>query len=186
MELKDSKTWQNLMTAFAGESQAYTKYQWYAKQAKEEGYSYIANIFSETAQNENAHAKLWFKKLHDGGVPDTKANLQDAWNGEDFEWTDMYAGFTKTAEEEGFKDLARLFTLVGEVEHHHRDRYQAMMNLLNDGTIFAQEEPVTWICLNCGFTCTTKVAPKVCPICMHPQGWFEKVTDYNQQIGPVL
>lgn len=186
MELKDSKTWQNLMTAFAGESQAYTKYNWYANQAKKEGYCYIANVFNETSNNEKAHAKLWFKHLHDGGVPDTLTNLKDAWNGEDFEWHDMYADFAKVAKEEGFDELAALFARVGEVELHHRNRYQDLINLMENGSMFEKEEPVTWICLNCGYTCTSKVAPKKCPICDHPQAWFEVVTDYNQQIGPVI
>lgn len=185
MELKDSKTWQNLMTAFAGESQAYTKYQWYANQAKKEGYVYIANIFNETAFNERAHAKVWFKKLHDDGVPDTLACLKDAWNGEDFEYTDMYADFEKVAKEEGFDDLAVLFNKIGEVEHHHRDRYQDMINLMESGAMFEKPEPVRWICLNCGYTTVSTTAPKVCPICKHPQAWFEPVVDYNQQIGPV-
>jgi rubrerythrin len=186
MELKDSKTWQNLMTAFAGEAQAYTKYQWYAKQAQKDGYCYLANIFTETAMNEKAHAKLWFKKLHGDGVPDTLTNLKDAWNGEDFEWSDMYQNFEKVAKEEGFDDLARLFNLVGNVELHHRDRYQEMINLMESGVMFEKPEPVTWICLNCGYTCQSKTAPKKCPICGHPQSWFEVVTDYTQEIGPVL
>lgn len=182
MELKESKTWENLMTSFAGEAQAYTKYQWYAAQAKKDGYNHIANIFTETAGNENAHAKVWFKYLHDNGVPGTLANLQDAWNGEEFEYSTMYKDFADVAEEEGFKEIAARMRLIGEIESHHRDRYQDMMNLLNDNLLFEQPEEVTWICLNCGYTTKSKTAPKICPVCKHPQSWFEHCVDYNQNL----
>lgn len=185
MELEKSKTWENLQTAFAGEAQAYTKYQWFAAQAKKEGYSYLSNIFSETAHNENVHAKVWFKKLNNGAVPDTLTCLKAARAGENFEYEEMYNDFEKVAKEEGFNDIARLFNQIGNIEHHHRDRYQDMINLMESGVMFKKPEPVTWICLNCGYLVTAAEPPKKCPVCQHPQGWFEVVTDYNQNIGVV-
>lgn len=182
MELKDSKTWENLMTAFAGESQAYTKYQWFAAQAKKDGYCQIANIFNETAGNENVHAKVWFKYLNGGSVPGTMDCLQAAWDGENFEYTDMYANFSKVAAEEGFTEIANRMKLIGDIEMHHRDRFQDMMNLLKDNLMFEKPEEITWICLNCGYTVKSKVAPKICPVCKHPQGWFEELVDYNQNL----
>ncbi|UNT95249.1 rubrerythrin [Allobaculum mucilyticum] len=183
MELKDSQTWKNLETALAGESQAYTKYQWFAAQAKKDGYNYISNIFTETAGNEKAHAKLWFKYLNDGGVPDTMKCLQMAWDGEDYETTTMYADFAKVAREEGFTEIAKKMELVGEIESHHRDRYADMMNLVSNNLMFEKPEEVTWICLNCGYMTKAKAAPKICPVCKHPQAWFETVVDYNQNLA---
>lgn len=183
MELKDSKTYQNLMAAFAGEAQAYTKYQWFANQAKKEGYCAVANIFNETAGNERAHAKQWFKYLNDGGVPDTLTCLQLAWDGEDYEYTDMYKNFAATAREEGFTEIAKKMELIGEIESHHRDRYADQMNLIRNNLMFEKPEEVKWICLNCGYVTTAKTAPKICPVCKHPQAWFEVLVDYNQNLG---
>lgn len=179
MELKGSKTEQNLMTAFAGECQAFTKYQWYAKQAQKDGYIVIRNIFNQTSGNEEAHAKLWFKYLHDGGVPATEQNLKDAWEGENFEWADMYADFAKVAEEEGFKEIAAKMRMVGNIELHHRNRYQAMLDELENKTLFSKPEKVKWICLNCGYIAESETAPVKCPVCAHPQAWFQELIDYN-------
>lgn len=183
MELKDSKTWANLQAALAGESQAYTKYQWFAAQAKKEGYCHISNIFTETAGNERAHAKLWFKYLNNGEVPSTMQCLQMAWDGEDYETTEMYKDFAATAREEGFTEIAKKMELVGEIESHHRDRYADMMNLIQDNLMFEKPEEVNWICLNCGYVAKAKTAPKICPVCKHPQAWFECLVDYNQNVA---
>lgn len=183
MELKDSKTWQNLMTAFAGEAQAYTKYGWFASQAKKEGYCAVANIFNETAGNERAHAKIWFKYLMGGEVPSTLECLQLAWDGEEYEYTDMYKEFAETAEAEGFKEIAAKMKMVGEIESHHRDRYADQMNLIKNNLMFEKPEEVNWICLNCGYITKAKTAPKICPVCKHPQAWFEVLVDYNQNLG---
>ena len=173
MELKGSKTEQNLMTAFAGESQARNKYTYYASKAKKEGYEQIAAIFEETASNEKEHAKIWFKLLHDGNVPDTKTNLIDAANGENYEWTDMYAEFAKTAKEEGFDHIAFLFEEVGKIEKEHEERYRKLLANLEGETLFIKDEPVMWICRNCGHIHFGTNAPKVCPVCNHPQSYFE-------------
>lgn len=183
MELKDSKTWENLMTAFAGEAQAYTKYQWFANQAKKEGNVYLTNIFNETAANERSHAKIWFKYLNGGEVPDIKGCLKAAWEGENFEYTEMYKDFAEVAKEEGFTEIAKKMELIGQIESHHRDRYQDMMNLIDDNLMFEKPEEVTWICLNCGYMTKAKSAPKICPVCKHPQAWFEVVVDYNQNLA---
>ena len=179
MELKGSKTEQNLMTAFAGECQAHTKYAWYAKQAQKDGSIVLRDIFNETSQNEDAHAKVWFKYLHDGGVPDTKANLKDAWEGENFEYTEMYADFAKVAEEEGFKEIAAKMRMIGNIEMHHRDRYQKMLEELENGGLFKQPNKVKWICLNCGYIAESTTAPVKCPVCGHPQAWFQQLIDYD-------
>ncbi|MBO5914078.1 MAG: rubrerythrin family protein, partial [Clostridia bacterium] len=150
MELKGSKTEQNLMTAFAGESQARNKYTYYASEARKAGYTVIADIFEETAGNEKEHAKLWFKILHGDKIPDTATNLLDAAEGENYEWTDMYAGFAKTAKEEGFDRIAYLFEAVGKIEKEHEERYRAILEKLNTETIFVSEEVQVWICTNCG------------------------------------
>ena len=173
MELRGSKTEQNLMTAFAGESQARNKYTYYASKAKKEGYEQIAAIFEETASNEKEHAKIWFKLLHDGNVPDTKTNLIDAANGENYEWTDMYAEFAKTAKEEGFDHIAFLFEEVGKIEKEHEERYRKLLANLEGETLFIKDEPVMWICRNCGHIHFGTNAPKVCPVCNHPQSYFE-------------
>lgn len=173
MELKGSKTEANLMAAFAGESQARNKYTYYASKAKKEGYKVVADIFAETAGNEQEHAKIWFKLLHDGAVPDTMTNLLDAATGEHYEWTDMYAGFAATAKEEGFEHIAFLFNQVGAIEKEHEERYKALAELVKNQQVFAREEEQVWICTNCGFIYVGKHAPKECPVCAHPESYFE-------------
>ena len=173
MDLKGSKTEQNLMTAFAGESQAHTKYQYYASQAKKDGYVQIQNIFEETARNEKEHAKLWFKALHGGAVPSTLENLEDAANGENYEWTDMYAEFAATAREEGFDDLAALFDGVGAVEKEHEARYRTLIERINAGEVFQRDGIFAWKCNNCGHIHIGTEPPEVCPVCAHPQAFFE-------------
>jgi len=173
MELKGTKTEQNLMTAFAGESQARNKYTYYASKAKKDGYEQIAAIFEETAGNEKEHAKIWFKLLHDG-MPDTKTNLLDAANGENYEWTDMYAEFAKTAKEEGFDHIAYLFEEVGKIEKEHEERFRKLLNNIEAGKVFVDEQPKMWICRNCGHIHFGEKAPDVCPVCEHPQSYFEE------------
>ena len=173
MELRGSKTEQNLMTAFAGESQARNKYSYYASKAKKDGYEQIAAIFEETAGNEKEHAKMWFKLLHDGGIPDTMTNLKDAANGENYEWTDMYAEFAKVAKEEGFTDIARKFDLVAAVEKNHEERYLKLLKNIENEEVFKREESTVWVCRNCGHVHVGKFAPKACPTCDHPQAYFE-------------
>ena len=177
MELKGSRTEQNLMTAFAGESQARNKYTYYASEAKKAGYTLIADIFEETAGNEKEHAKLWFKLLHDGKVPDTATNLLDAAAGENYEWTEMYAEFAKVAKEEGFDRIAYLFEAVGKIEKEHEERYRALLDKLNTETIFVSEEVQVWICTNCGHVHVGKKAPEMCPVCQHPKSYFQKKVD---------
>ncbi len=172
-KLKGSKTEANLMTAFAGESQARNKYTYYASKAKKEGYEQVAAIFEETAGNEKEHAKMWFKLLVGGEVPDTITNLEDAINGENHEWTEMYDEFAKVAKEEGFDDIARLFKGVGEIEKEHEERYRKLLDNIKRETVFKKEESVVWVCRNCGHVHVGKVAPKVCPVCNHPQSYFE-------------
>ena len=173
MELQGSKTEANLMAAFAGESQARNKYTDYASKAKKEGYEQIAAIFEETANNEKEHAKMWFKQLHGGSVPSTIDNLKDAANGENYEWTEMYEEFAKTAEEEGFDEIARLFRGVGEIEKHHEERYLKLIDNIDNNLVFKKDEEVVWICRNCGHVYYGKEAPEVCPICNHPQSYME-------------
>ena len=177
MELKGSKTEQNLMTAFAGESQARNKYSYYASKAKKDGYEQLAAIFEETANNEKEHAKLWFKWLHDGAVPDTKTNLQDAANGENYEWTEMYKEFAETAKEEGFDELARLFEMVAEIEKHHEERYLKLLQNIEDDRVFKKDGDKIWVCRNCGYVYTGKEALEVCPVCAHPQSFMEVKAD---------
>ena len=178
MELKGSKTEQNLLIAFAGESQARNKYTYYASKAKKEGFEQIAAIFLETAENEKEHAKLWFKYLHDG-VPRTIENLKDAASGENYEWTEMYKEMAKVAEEEGFKEIAAKFRLVAEIEKHHEERYRKLLQNIKDNEVFARTEVVVWKCRNCGHIHVGKEAPKVCPACGHPQSYFElRVENY--------
>ena len=172
MELKGSKTEQNLLTAFAGESQARNKYTYYASKAKKEGYNQIAALFEETANNEKEHAKIWFKLLHDGQIADTLTNLADAAAGENYEWTDMYAGFAKTAEEEGFTKIAALFKMVGDIEREHEARYRALSDSIKNGTVFARETEQVWVSSNCGHIHIGTHAPEKCPVCDHPQGYF--------------
>ena len=171
MELKGSKTEQNLMTAFAGESQARNKYTFYASKAKKDGYEQIASIFEETAQNEKEHAKMWFKELN--GIGNTAENLAAAAEGENYEWTDMYEGFAKTAEEEGFPELAAKFRKVGEIEKHHEERYRALLHNVEMQEVFAKSEVKVWECRNCGHIVVGEKAPDVCPACNHPQAYFE-------------
>ena len=170
-ELKGSKTEQNLWIAFAGESQARNKYTYFASKAKSDGYVQIANLFEETAANEKEHAKIWFKLLHDG-MPDTLTNLADAAAGENYEWTDMYAGFAATAEEEGFERIAQLFRMVGAIEKEHEQRYREVKKLLEEGRLFARETEQVWICTNCGHIHIGTHAPEKCPVCDHPQAYF--------------
>lgn len=172
MELKGSKTEQNLLTAFAGESQARNKYTYYASKAKKEGYNQIAAIFEETANNEKEHAKIWFKQLHNGEIPDTMTNLDDAAAGENYEWTDMYAGFAATAKEEGFTQLAYLFEAVGKIEKEHEERYRALKANIEQSKVFARETEQVWVCSNCGHVHIGTHAPEKCPVCDHPQGYF--------------
>lgn len=174
MELKGSKTEKNLMEAFAGESQARNKYTYFASKAKKEGYEQIAAIFEETANNEKEHAKMWFKLLNGGEIKSTKENLKAAAEGENFEWTDMYKEFAKTAKEEGFDDIAFLFEEVAKIEKHHEERYLKLLGNINDNLVFSKNEEVVWICRNCGHVYVGKDAPKVCPVCNHPQSYFEQ------------
>ncbi len=174
MELKGSKTEANLMTAFAGESQATNKYTYYASQAKKDGYVQISKIFEETAGNEREHAKLWFKLLHEGNkVPDTLTNLADAAAGENYEWTDMYDGFAKVAREEGFDHIAFLFEEVGKIEKEHEARYRKLIANIEGGLVFSREGDAIWQCANCGHIVIGKKAPEVCPVCAHPQAYFQ-------------
>jgi rubrerythrin len=170
--LKGSKTEQNLLTAFAGESMARNKYSYYASKAKKEGFVQIANIFEETAANEKEHAKMWFKLLHDG-VPSTAENLLDAANGENYEWTDMYATFAKEAREEGFEEIANKFELVAAVEREHEERYRKLLANVEGKLVFSREGDAIWQCLNCGHIVVGKDAPVICPVCDHPQSYFQ-------------
>ncbi len=172
-ELKGSKTESNLWAAFAGESQARNKYTYYAAKAKKEGYVQIASLFEETANNEKEHAKIWFKLLHDGEVPDTVTNLEDAAAGENYEWTDMYENFAKTAKEEGFEKIAYLFEMVGKIEKEHEERYRKLLKNIKDGLVFSREGDTIWQCANCGHIVIGKKAPEVCPVCSHPKSYFQ-------------
>lgn len=173
MEQKDSRTEANLMAAFAGESQAAVKYEFYAAQARRDGYEQIARIFSETAANERAHAKLWFQAIHSGSVGPTLGNLEDAAGGEHFEWSDMYAQFAREAQAEGFEQLAARFRAVAAVEKSHEERYRKLISNLQTGAVFSRPQDQQWICLNCGHIHTGKTAPQVCPVCGHRQAYFE-------------
>ena len=172
MELKGSRTEANLMTAFAGESQARNKYTYYASKAKKDGYVQIAQIFEETANNEKEHAKIWFKLLHDGGVPTTVENLKDAAAGENYEWTEMYAEFAKVAKEEGFDHIAALFEMVAKIEKDHEERYKKLLANIEGGLVFSRDGDMMWICSNCGHVHIGKEAPEVCPVCAHPKAYF--------------
>ena len=173
MELKGSKTEQNLMTAFAGESQARNKYTFFARQAKKDGYEQIAAIFQETADNEKEHAKLWFKLLNGGAIGSTEENLKAAAAGENYEWTDMYAEFAKTAKEEGFARIAYLFEEVGKIEKEHEERYLKLLENVKEGKVFEAGEVKIWKCRNCGHIVVGTSAPEVCPVCNHPKAFFE-------------
>jgi rubrerythrin len=173
VDLKGSKTEDNLKAAFAGESQAHTKYLYYASKAEKEGYQQIGALFRETAGNEKEHAKIWFKLLHNDNVPETTVNLKDAADGENFEWTDMYAGFAKTAREEGFNHIAVLFEAVGKIEKEHEERYRKLLANIEGGLVFSRAEDATWQCANCGHNAAGKKAPELCPVCKHPHGYFQ-------------
>ncbi len=173
MELKGSKTESNLMAAFAGESQARNKYTYYASKARKDGYEQIAAIFEETANNEKEHAKLWFKELHGGDIPDTHTNLEDAADGENYEWTDMYAEFAKVAKEEGFTRIATLFEMVGKIEKEHEERYRKLISNIDEGLVFSKDGDTIWICRNCGHIVIGNKAPEICPVCKHPKSFFE-------------
>jgi rubrerythrin len=170
--LKGSKTEANLLIAFAGESQARNKYTYYASKARKDGYEQIAEFFEETANNEKEHAKIWFKLLHNETVPDTTTNLVDSAEGENYEWTNMYANFAKEAHTEGFGDIAKLFEMVGEIEKHHEKRYLKLLSNIKEGTIFLHENDVIWQCGNCGHVAIGKTAPETCLVCNHPKAYF--------------
>ena len=171
--LKGTKTEANLQAAFAGESQARNKYTYYASKARKEGYNQIAAIFEETAGNEKEHAKIWFKLLHEGDIPETAANLKDAADGENYEWTDMYATFAKDAKEEGFDRIAYLFEMVGKIEKEHEERYRRLLENVENGLVFSRDGDMIWQCANCGHIVIGPKAPQVCPVCAHPQAYFQ-------------
>ena len=172
--LKGTKTEKNLMEAFAGESQARNKYNYFASKAKKEGYEQIAAIFEETAGNEKEHAKIWFKLLCGGEIPSTAENLKAAAAGENSEWTEMYKRMAKEAKEEGFTDIAALFEVVGKIEKEHEERYLKLLKNIEDGVVFSKKEKIVWTCRNCGFTENSEKAPQKCPVCVHPQAYFEQ------------
>ncbi len=174
-ELKGSKTEQNLQAAFAGESMARNKYTYYASKAKKEGYEQIAALFTETANNEKEHAKLWFKLLEGGDIESTDKNLKAAAAGENYEWTEMYKTFATEAKAEGFDKIAALFSMVGDIEKHHEARYQALLDSLQASKVFVKDGEICWVCRNCGHVHTAKQAPAVCPVCAHPQAYFEQL-----------
>ncbi|MCL2084782.1 MAG: rubrerythrin family protein [Oscillospiraceae bacterium] len=175
-ELKGTKTEANLMAAFAGESQARNKYTYYASKAKKDGYEQIAALFTETAENEKEHAKLWFKLLH-GGVPDTIANLKDAASGEHYEWTDMYVKFADEAKAEGFDHIEALFRKVADIEKAHEERYLKLLSNIEGGAVFSRGGGAAWVCRNCGHTVSGKNAPELCAVCAHPKSYFELKAD---------
>ena len=178
-DLKGTKTEKNLWAAFAGESQARNKYTYYASKAKKDGYEQIAAMFEETANNEKEHAKLWFKILEGGDIKDTMANLSDAAGGENYEWTEMYPTFAKEAREEGFDEIARKFEMVAAIEKTHEERYRKLLKNIEDAIVFSREGDCVWICRNCGHIVIGPKAPKVCPVCNHPQSFFEiKAANY--------
>ncbi len=172
-ELKGTKTEKNLLDAFAGESMARNKYTYFASKARKEGYEQIAALFEETAGNEKEHAKMWFKYLEGGEVGDTISNLKAAADGENYEWTDMYDRMAQEAEEEGFKEIAAKMRMVGAIEKHHEERYRKLLKNIEDAVVFSREGDCVWICRNCGHIVVGKKAPKVCPVCNHPQSFFE-------------
>lgn len=172
-DLKGTKTLENLKTAFAGESQAHTKYQYYASKAKKDGYVQMAEIFEETSRNEKEHAKIWFKILHGGAVPTTTDNLADAAAGENYEWTDMYATFAKEAKEEGFDDIAAKFEMVAAIEKEHEERYRKLLGNIEQKIVFSRDGACVWQCANCGHIVVSDAAPQMCPVCDHPQSYFQ-------------
>ncbi len=168
-----TKTEENLKAAFAGESQARNKYDYFASKAKKDGYEQIAAIFAETALNEKEHAKMWYKELNGGSVADTVSNLGEAADGENYEWTDMYAQFAKTAREEGFPELAEKFEQVAAIEKSHEERYRKLLANINEKKVFSRDGDAIWVCRNCGHIVVGAAAPEVCPVCAHPQSYFE-------------
>lgn len=177
MELNKSKTWKNLMEAFAGESEARNKYTYFSSQAKKEGYVQISKIFEETANNEKEHAKIWFKLLSGGNIANTMENLKTAASGENYEWTKMYDKFANDAEEEGFADIAFLFKAVGQIEKSHEQRYKKLLNGILEDSIFKKQDNVIWECSNCGYSFSGKSAPEMCPVCKHLKAYFEIKTN---------
>ena len=175
MNFTGTQTEKNLYAAFAAEAQAYTKYGFYAAVARKEGSTLIGDLFEETARNEQAHASIWFRLLHGSNMPDTATNLQDAAGGEHYEWADMYASFAKTAQEEGFAEVAKRFEQVAAIEKQHEERYKALLDRLNTRTLFVSETVCIWQCSNCGHICVGTLAPAVCPVCSHPQSYFQRV-----------
>ena len=173
MNLKGTKTEANLMTAFAGESQARNKYTYYASMARKDGYVQIAQLFEVTANNEKEHAKIWFKLLHNGEIASTAENLLDAAEGENYEWTDMYANMAKDAHEEGFTEIAILFEQVAAIEKHHEERYRKLLSNVETGVVFSRDGDMIWECSNCGHIVIGKQAPQLCPVCKHPQAYFQ-------------
>ena len=173
MNLKGTKTEANLQAAFAGESQARNKYTYCASKAKKDGYVQIAAIFEETANNEKEHAKLWYKLLNGGSIGSTVENLKEAAGGENYEWTDMYDNFAKEAREEGFEEIARLFEGVAAIEKEHEERYRKLLENVEKELVFSKDGDVIWQCTNCGHICVGKKAPEVCPVCAHPQAYFQ-------------
>ena len=173
MELKGTKTEKNLWEAFAGESQARNKYTFFASVAKKEGYEQLAAIFEETAANEKEHAKMWFKALNGGSIPDTMTCLEMAAGGEHDEWTEMYPRMAAEAKEEGFTQLAALFTMVGQIEKEHEDRYRALLSNVEEGKVFKRGDVVIWQCSNCGHIVVGTQAPEICPVCSHPKAYFQ-------------
>ena len=173
MNLQGTKTEENLKAAFAGESQARNKYTYFASKARKDGYEQIAAIFEETAGNEKEHAKMWFKELNGGSVPSTEENLKAASEGENYEWTDMYEGFAKDAEEEGFPELAAKFRAVGAIEKRHEERFKKLLENIEEAKVFSKDGDSIWICRNCGHVVIGKDAPELCPVCSHPRSYFE-------------
>ena len=176
-DLKGTKTEKNLMEAFAGESKAHTKYSYYASKARKDGYEQIAAIFEETSHNEKEHANLWFKLLHGGDMPDTMVNLRDAADGENYEWTDMYERMAVDAEEEGFSAIAKRFRAVADIERLHEERYRRLLQNIEEGIVFSRDGDRVWVCRNCGHIVIGPKAPAACPVCAHPQSFFELRAD---------
>ena len=177
MELKGTKTEENLKKAFAGESEARNKYTYFASKAKKDGYEQIASIFEETANNEKEHAKMWFKLLNGGEIPSTSENLAAAADGENYEWTDMYDRMAKEAREEGFDEIADKFEMVAAIEKHHEERYKKLLSNINDKKVFSKDGDAIWQCANCGHIVIGKDAPDICPVCDHPQSYFQVLAE---------
>lgn len=178
-DFKKSKTYKNMQVAFSGEAQAHMKYMYYASRAKKDGFEQIGAIFEETAGNEKEHAKIWFKYMHDGAVPDTHDNLKDAIAGEEYEWTDMYKKFAEEAREEGFDEIAEKFEGVGAIEKEHEERYAKLLENVERDAVFKSDKVTVWKCRNCGHIYVGEEAPEICPVCSHPRAFFEiRATNY--------